>query len=91
MTKVIPEHVKGVRGKLDQLRQAKGGRMAHRLNKGYVWNPMRSLPPNLSCPCGSGQKFKKCCLPISPRVISKNWEKEWNEAKKKALQGERVW
>ena len=64
---------------------------AHRPNKGYVWNPMRDLPPNMACPCKSGKKFKKCCLPVSPRVISKNWEKEWNEAKQKALKGEQAW
>ncbi|WP_312862075.1 SEC-C metal-binding domain-containing protein [Muricoccus pecuniae] len=25
-------------------------------------NPMRAVGRNDPCPCGSGKKFKKCCL-----------------------------
>jgi preprotein translocase subunit SecA len=31
----------------------------------------RSVPRNAPCPCGSGQKFKRCCgSPISPGAAS---------------------
>jgi hypothetical protein len=91
MTEVIPEHVKRIRGKLNQLRQAKGGRMAQRPNDGYVWNPLRDLPPNMACPCKSGAKFKKCCGPLTSKVISKNWVDAWNKAKDVALDGGQAW
>lgn len=29
----------------------------------YVFNPYLKYPRNESCYCGSGLKFKKCCLP----------------------------
>jgi hypothetical protein len=32
-------------------------------------NPLRSVGRNDPCPCGSGKKFKKCCLGKSPSVV----------------------
>lgn len=37
---------------------------------GHVWNPLRSLPRNGKCVCGSGKKFKKCCLPYMPSTLT---------------------
>ena len=31
-------------------------------------NPFRDVGRNDPCPCGSGKKFKKCCLPSNPPV-----------------------
>jgi hypothetical protein len=36
---------------------------------GFVWNPLRKLPPNSLCPCRSRKKFKKCCLPKLPAAV----------------------
>ncbi len=30
--------------------------------KGFAFNPLATLPRNEPCFCGSGKKFKKCCL-----------------------------
>lgn len=30
--------------------------------KGYTWNPLKKRKRNDPCICGSGKKFKKCCL-----------------------------
>lgn len=30
---------------------------------GCVWNPLLEYPRNARCVCGSGKKFKSCCLP----------------------------
>lgn len=40
-----------------------------RLKPGYAYNPTLSLPRNSRCRCGSGDKFKDCCLPRIPRYI----------------------
>ncbi len=29
----------------------------------------RGISRNENCPCGSGKKFKKCCLPIFERYV----------------------
>lgn len=39
--------------------EARGGRLAHRGKIGR----------NAKCPCGSGRKFKKCCMP-NARVVN---------------------
>ncbi len=36
---------------------------------GKARNPMFRLSRNTLCICGSGKKFKKCCLKDSPRYI----------------------
>lgn len=33
---------------------------------------MAKFSPNLPCPCGSGQKYKKCCAPYHKGAIPKN-------------------
>jgi hypothetical protein len=37
---------------------------------GFMWNPLRKLPPNRECPCLSGKKFKACCLDVLAPVVS---------------------
>jgi hypothetical protein len=32
-------------------------------------NPYRNIGRNAPCPCGSGRKFKKCCLPETQGLI----------------------
>lgn len=40
--------------------------------EGYVWNPVLAvMKPNEKCLCGSGRKWKKCCLQQQPRVVKK--------------------
>ena len=34
----------------------------HHHHQGTVTNPLRDVGRNDPCPCGSGSKFKKCCL-----------------------------
>ena len=53
--------------------------------EGYVWNPLRAYPRNLFCPCTSGKKFKKCCLPKMPATVKAEDEKMLKEAVQKAL------
>lgn len=36
---------------------------------GFAWNPLRTLPRNIPCPCLSGRKFKTCCLIKLPPVV----------------------
>lgn len=36
---------------------------------GFEWNPLRSLPRNLPCPCQSGKKYKACHLDKMPLVV----------------------
>lgn len=33
---------------------------------------MAKFSPNFPCPCGSGQKYKKCCAPYHKGAIPKN-------------------
>jgi hypothetical protein len=35
--------------------------------------PSGKISPNLSCPCGSGRKFKKCCQSL-PEELRPSWE-----------------
>lgn len=51
-----------------------------RLAAGYSWNPLRSLPRNLPCPCGSGVKFKRCHLDKMPDAIPTKMAKEYKAA-----------
>jgi hypothetical protein len=50
---------------------------------GMVWNPLRTLPRNQTCPCQSGLKFKECCfekneiaIPHIDFIFSKEISKE---------------
>lgn len=37
---------------------------------GNEFNPYMKFPRNETCYCGSGLKFKKCCLPEEPMAIN---------------------
>lgn len=43
-------------------------------------NPLMKFPRNMNCPCDSGKKFKKCCLPWMPRVIDSKLAEEYASA-----------
>lgn len=45
------------------------GRMAYCLKDGYVWNPLRGYPRNFTCFCGSGARFKHCCVDDIPKAV----------------------
>lgn len=41
--------------------------------EGYAWNPLFSMMErNEPCLCGSGNKWKRCCMPKQPRVVKKH-------------------
>jgi hypothetical protein len=41
--------------------------------EGYAWNPLFSMiERNDPCLCGSGTKWKKCCMMKHPRVVKKH-------------------
>lgn len=45
--------------------------MGYQALKGYRYNPMLRVGRNTICPfCKSGKKFKKCCLPKAPPVLT---------------------
>lgn len=48
----------------------------YKLKRGYVWNPLLSIPPNSLCPCQSYKKFKHCCRKNLPRAIAPDWVAE---------------
>jgi hypothetical protein len=40
---------------------------------GYAWNPLFAhMERNEPCLCGSGAKWKKCCMRSQPRVVTQN-------------------
>ena len=41
------------------------------LESGASWNPYLKYPRNKECYCGSGKKFKKCCLETEALAIPK--------------------
>lgn len=42
---------------------------------GYAFNPIfRHMERNEPCLCGSGRKWKACCMRTQPRVVSQNVE-----------------
>ena len=43
-------------------REVERHRVAKGLKPGYAWNPLKKFPRNVKCFCGSGKKFKNCCL-----------------------------
>lgn len=47
-----------------------------RPHKGYVSNPLRSYQRNAPCLCGSGDKWKHCCLSTQPLFIHESELKE---------------
>lgn len=57
--------------KIEDLRRARDTILADKKQKkifgriplaGHTWNPLKNFPRNEPCFCGSGKKFKKCCL-----------------------------
>lgn len=60
-------------------------------NEGHTWNPLVRLPRNMQCPCFSGKKFKKCCLPVTPKIIAKEVLKNYLEVEALALLGKKAW
>lgn len=60
-----------------------GPKVFYHLPEGYLWNPLNKYPQNRGCFCGSGVKAKRCCIPVSPRIlledhvllIKKHWSK----------------
>lgn len=41
--------------------------------EGYAWNPLfRMMERNEPCLCGSGNKWKRCCMPKQPRVVKQH-------------------
>ena len=53
-----------------------------RPKKGWVPNPILAYPRNRDCPCGSGFRFKKCCLPAMPRLIPESELKDHQQVMK---------
>lgn len=49
----------------------KSGSQVYKAAEGYLSNPLLKFPRNDPCPCKSGKKFKKCCLPKQPMHVSK--------------------
>jgi len=48
--------------------------------EGFVYNPIFKYPRNLKCFCGTDKKFKKCCLRLMPKVVSKEKAEEMKKA-----------
>ena len=44
-----------------------------------VENPLLKWPRNFNCVCGSGKKFKKCCLPGLNRQVTIKDAREINK------------
>ena len=42
----------------------------YQLQEGHQWNPLKTLPRNMKCPCLSGKKFKNCHLKLLPEVVT---------------------
>lgn len=65
------------------------GRMCFRLaDTDYMPNPLLGLSRNLSCPCGSGLKFKKCCKLLVTRFIRKDYVETYKDFAQRAEAGE---
>lgn len=56
-----------------------------------VANPLLSLPRNMACPCGSGDKFKKCCRDLTKRYVRKDALEEYRSTWEAAMSGEVAW
>lgn len=57
--------------KPSKMPQGKNKRWATR--DGHAWNPLLAMMErNEPCLCGSGAKWKKCCMRSQPRVVTQN-------------------
>lgn len=58
--------------------------------EGNAFNPLLQFPRNHPCICGSGAKFKACCLRLQPRGIPKSLARRiienWDRLMSGALQ-----
>jgi hypothetical protein len=61
------------------------------MNEDMMPNPLKGLPRNMRCPCGSGEKFKKCCLPLQKAFIHKDSLAETRRVMAEALEGKTAW
>ena len=50
---------------------------------GFEWNPLLTLPRNRLCPCLSAKKFKLCCLPRLPKVVTKEHAEQFKAQMKR--------
>lgn len=50
---------------------------------GFSLNPLRELPRNMRCPCGSGNKFKDCHLDEMPHVLPTHLADKYRPALKR--------
>lgn len=62
-----------------------------KLNDDAAFNPLMKIPRNMKCPCGSGHKFKYCCLEITDPYIKKDELEIYTDTLKQALRGEKAW
>ncbi len=71
------------------------GRMGRRAmsidGEPMVANPLAGLPRNMRCPCGSGEKFKKCCLPLTREYVRKDALEEYRSTWEEAMTGAVAW
>jgi hypothetical protein len=57
-------------------------RMCRKPNPGFDWNPLPSrMERNGPCLCGSGAKWKKCCINRLPEIVPESTAKKIREAK----------
>jgi hypothetical protein len=61
------------------------------LNDDMMPNPLLGLPRNMQCPCGSGKKFKHCCLALTRKFIRKDALAEHKLVMAEALAGAKAW
>lgn len=59
-------------------------KVVFRPKEGRAWNPLSGYPRNEPCWCGSGKKFKKCCLNEQGRTIGTDKAKRMAELVKEA-------
>lgn len=65
--------------------------MGQQPTDGFVRNPLRELPRNMACPCGSGKKFKKCCLDVTRLYIPREHLDEYSKTAQLAREGRVAW
>lgn len=53
---------------------------AYKPKMGNNWNPLKTFPRNLPCPCQSEKKFKTCHLDKLPPVVTQEQADEYMRA-----------
>jgi hypothetical protein len=85
---IVPDHLKDEQERVKRNKRIADRQALCRMScapkPGWTQNPLLTLPRNGPCPCESGRKFKKCCLPDQPRYIREDelqdhldFKKEW--------------